>query len=319
MALDETTRARIEDLLRSDRVVLFMKGNRHFPQCGFSATVVNMLGEFLPSFKTVNVLADPALRDGIKEYTNWPTIPQLYVGGEFVGGCDIVKELYASGELAQLLGAPAKAAAAAPAPAAGGGGAAPSLRLSETAARAMREAIGPADDEFVRFEVSPRYAYDLSIGPRRPGDVEIEVSGLKVLLDPASVGRADGTVIDFVEGPQGGFKITNPNEPPQVRQLGVSELKAMLERKAPLELFDVRTEKERAVARIEGARLLDAAGEAHLRSLPKETTIVFHCHHGGRSQAAAERFVAEGYRNVYNLKGGIDAWSIEVDPSVPRY
>jgi monothiol glutaredoxin len=316
MALDETTRARIEDLLRSDRVVLFMKGNRHFPQCGFSATVVSMLGEFLPSFKTVNVLADPALRDGIKEYTNWPTIPQLYVGGEFVGGCDIVKELYASGELAQLLGAPAKdAAPAAPA----GGGVKPVLRLSDAAAKAMRDALGPADDEFVRFEVSPRYAYDLSIGPRRAGDVEIEAAGLKVLLDPASAGRADGTAIDFVEGPQGGFKISNPNEPAQVRQLGVGELKAMLDRQAPLELFDVRTEKERATARIEGARLLDAAGEAHLRSLPKDTTVVFHCHHGGRSQAAAERFVAEGYRNVYNLKGGIDAWSLEVDPKVARY
>jgi monothiol glutaredoxin len=316
MALDETTRARIEDLLRSDRVVLFMKGNRHFPQCGFSATVVNMLGEFLPSFKTVNVLADPALRDGIKEYTNWPTIPQLYVGGEFVGGCDIVKELYASGELAQLLGAPTKdAAPAAPA----GEGPKPVLRLSDAAAKAMRDALGPADDEFVRFEVSPRYAYDLSIGPRRAGDVEIEAAGLKVLLDPASAGRADGTAIDFVVGPQGGFKISNPNEPAQVRQLGVGELKAMLDRQASLELFDVRTEKERATARIEGARLLDAAGEAHLRSLPKDTTIVFHCHHGGRSQAAAERFVAEGYRNVYNLKGGIDAWSLEVDPKVARY
>ncbi|HEU4410335.1 MAG TPA: Grx4 family monothiol glutaredoxin [Polyangiaceae bacterium] len=316
MALDETTRARIEDLLRSERVVLFMKGNRHFPQCGFSATVVNILNEFLPSYKTINVLADPALREGIKEYTQWPTIPQLYVGGEFVGGCDIVKELYASGELATMLGAPA---AAAPAAAPAGGGKALSLRLSEAAAKAMREALGPGDDEFVRLEVSPRYAYDLSIGPRRPGDVEVEASGLTVLVDAASAARADGTAIDFVDGPQGGFKISNPGEPPQVRQLGVRELKAMLERKAPLELFDVRTEKERAVARIEGARLLDAAAEAHLRSLPKDATIVFHCHHGGRSQAAAERFLAEGYRNVYNLKGGIDAWSLEVDPSVPRY
>jgi monothiol glutaredoxin len=183
----------------------------------------------------------------------------------------------------------------------------------------MREALGPGGDEFVRLEVSPRFGYDLSIGPRRPGDVEVKAAGLVVLLDRASAGRADGTAIDFVEGPQGGFKITNPAEPPQVRQLGPGELKAMLDRKAALELFDVRTEKERAVARIEGARLLDAAGEAHLRSLPKDATLVFHCHHGGRSQAAAERFVAEGYRNVYNLRGGIDAWSIEIDPSVPRY
>jgi monothiol glutaredoxin len=314
MALDETTRARIDDLLRSERVVLFMKGNRHFPQCGFSATVVKILNEYLPSYKTINVLSDPALRDGIKEYTNWPTIPQLYVGGEFVGGCDIVKEMYASGELATLLGAPAPAPAAPAAP-----GAAPSLTLTESAARAMRDAIGPGDDEFVRFEVGPRYAYDLSIGPRRPGDVEVKTAGLTVLLDPASAQRAEGSVIDFIEGPHGGFKISNPSEPPQVRQLGVAELKTMLERKTPLELFDVRTEKERATASIAGSHLLDAAGEARLRALPKDATIVFHCHHGGRSQAAAERFVAEGFRNVYNLQGGIDAWSVQIDPSVPRY
>lgn len=318
MALDETTRARIDDLIRSDRVVLFMKGNRHFPQCGFSATVVSMLGEFLPAFKTVNVLTDPALRDGIKEYSSWPTIPQLYVGGEFVGGCDIVKELHASGELAGVLGAPAAVAAAAAAQA-GAGVPAPAMNLSESAVRALREAIEPGTSEFVRFEVSPRYAYDLSVGPRRAGDVEAKIAGITILLDPASARRAEGTVIDFIDGPQGGFKISNPGEPPHVRQLGVGELKAMLDKKASLELFDVRTEKERATASIAGATLLDAAGEARLRSLPKDATIVFHCHHGGRSQAAAERFLAEGYRNVYNLKGGIDAWSLEVDTSVPRY
>ena len=81
-----------------------MKGTRHTPQCGFSAQVVQILDGLLPQYETINVLADSAIRDGIKEYSSWPTIPQLYVGGEFVGGCDIVKELYASGELEQKLG-----------------------------------------------------------------------------------------------------------------------------------------------------------------------------------------------------------------------
>ena len=84
-------------------VVLFMKGTPVFPQCGFSARTVQILSHMGVPFKGVNVLEDPELRDGIKTFTNWPTIPQLYVGGEFVGGCDIVMEMFQSGELSALL------------------------------------------------------------------------------------------------------------------------------------------------------------------------------------------------------------------------
>jgi len=108
MALSAATKQRIEGLIGSDRVVLFMKGNRRAPQCGFSAQVVQILDAHLPSYTTVDVLQDAEIRQGIKEFTNWPTIPQLYVGGEFVGGCDIVTELYQSGELDGLLGASAR-------------------------------------------------------------------------------------------------------------------------------------------------------------------------------------------------------------------
>ena len=108
---------RIESVIQSDRVVLFMKGNRQGPQCGFSAQVVQILDRLVPDYTTVDVLSDPALRDGIKVYSSWPTIPQLYVGGELVGGCDIVKELMASGEIFGTLGLPAPSGAAAVAPA----------------------------------------------------------------------------------------------------------------------------------------------------------------------------------------------------------
>jgi len=84
-------------------VVLFMKGTPVFPQCGFSAAVVQVLTHLGIKFKGIDVLQDPALRQGIKEFSNWPTIPQLYVKGEFVGGCDIVREMYQSGELVELL------------------------------------------------------------------------------------------------------------------------------------------------------------------------------------------------------------------------
>lgn len=94
---------RIKQEITSNDVVLYMKGTAVFPQCGFSAAVVQVLSQIGVPFKDVNILEDAALRQGIKDFTNWPTIPQLYVKGEFVGGCDIVREMYESGELQDLL------------------------------------------------------------------------------------------------------------------------------------------------------------------------------------------------------------------------
>jgi len=91
-----------QDVSDSD-VVLYMKGSPVFPQCGFSAAVVQILTVLEVKFKGIDVLTDPSLRDGVKQYSEWPTIPQLYVKGEFVGGCDIVREMYETGELAELM------------------------------------------------------------------------------------------------------------------------------------------------------------------------------------------------------------------------
>lgn len=101
--MDSELKQKIQGMIDSQRVVLFMKGNKLFPQCGFSAKVVQILKETGTDFKDVNVLADPSVRDGIKQYSDWPTIPQLYVAGQFVGGCDIVTELFEKGELQGLL------------------------------------------------------------------------------------------------------------------------------------------------------------------------------------------------------------------------
>jgi monothiol glutaredoxin len=93
----------IENQINSNDIVLFMKGDSNFPQCGFSALVVNILIKHKVSFKDINVLMDQDLREGIKKFTDWPTIPQLYIKGEFIGGCDIVKEMYQSGDFIALL------------------------------------------------------------------------------------------------------------------------------------------------------------------------------------------------------------------------
>lgn len=109
------------------------------------------------------------------------------------------------------------------------------------------------------------------------------------------------------------------SEPPPIRQLSAPELKAWIASATPLELVDVRTEEERALAKIDGSRLLDQAFHDALLRLDRETRIVFQCHHGIRSQQAAEYFRRAGFRNLYNLRGGIDAWSLLVDAAVPRY
>ncbi len=316
MALPDAVRSQIEQTIGSHKVVLFMKGNRHFPQCGFSSTVVGILNKLGASYETVNVLADPAIRDGIKEFAGWPTIPQLYVNGEFVGGCDIVKDLFASGALQPLVAAAGgdKPAAAAPAPAAVK---VPAIRVSPAAAKAFAEAA--EGDEVLRLAIDGQFQNDLAFGPKEPGDVEVKAGAVTLYLDPASAGRADGLSIDFVTGPQGaGFKIENPNEPARVKSLSAVEVKKLLD-EGKITLFDVRPEAERAISKIEAARSLDAAGLEALMAMPKDAPIAFHCHHGVRSRNAAEKILREGFVNLYNLEGGIDAWSATVDRSVPRY
>ena len=101
--ISDDLKKRIEETLGKDRVMLFMKGSPSMPQCGFSAAVVGVLKEVGVPFGSHNILADPELREGLKEYSSWPTYPQLYVDGKLVGGCDIVREMHARGELAPLL------------------------------------------------------------------------------------------------------------------------------------------------------------------------------------------------------------------------
>jgi monothiol glutaredoxin len=306
-------RAKLQSIVESDRVVLFMKGTRRSPQCGFSATVVDLLDGWIDDYTTVDVLADPELREGVKVFSDWPTIPQLYVGGEFVGGADIIRELEQGGELGETLGA------GPPEP--------PAITITDEAAAQFQAALaGPDIDEHdvLRLIVDSRFHNDLSVGPRRPGDLEVESNGVRLVLDRRSARRARGLTIDFISGPDGtGFKIDNPNAPPEVRELPIREFAERLEQAEAagerLHVYDVRTEDERAIAKIEGSVLLDADAAAKIEELPRDTPLYFLCHRGHRSLAAGQHFISLGFTEVYNVAGGIDAWSQEVDPNVPRY
>jgi len=105
MTTTDDAQAQISTLVKEHKVLLFMKGNRNVPQCGFSATVVQILDSLIPEYATVDVLQNPEIRQGVKDFSSWPTVPQLYVDGEFQGGCDIIREMYETGELQKKLGA----------------------------------------------------------------------------------------------------------------------------------------------------------------------------------------------------------------------
>ena len=309
MALDASLKKKIDDLVKSDEVVLFMKGSRSFPQCGFSASVVNILNTLIPKYTTVNILTDQDVRGGMKEYSDWPTFPQLFIKGEFVGGADIVRQMHENGDLEKKLGAlvaPAKP---------------PTLTVTSRAAAELQAALkdgGPGD--VIHLTITPSWEHQLDLGPKEASHVTVEAGGLTVQLDRASAARASGVSIDFVEaGGEAGFKIDNPNRPAMVRNVDAKAFKALLDAGTIKHVYDVRTEKERSVAKLENSTLLDDAAMADLEALPKDAHIGFYCHHGNRSRGAAEHFLKQGYTNLYNLAGGIEAWSKDVDPKVPRY
>jgi monothiol glutaredoxin len=309
VALEAQLKKKIDDLVKSDEVVLFMKGSRSFPQCGFSASVVNILNTLVPKYTTVNILADVDVRGGMKEYSDWPTFPQLFIKGEFVGGADIVRQMHESGELEKKLGG--LVASAKP----------PTLTVSPRAAAELQAALADGSPgDVIHLSVTPSWEHTLDLGPKEASHVTIETGGLTLQLDRASAGRANGVTVDFVEaGGEAGFKIENPNRPAAVKQVDGKALKALLDSGTVKHVYDVRTEKERGMAKLEGTKLLDDAAMQEIEALPKDAHIAFYCHQGTRSRGAAEHFLKLGFTNLYNLAGGLDAWSRDVDPSVPRY
>ena len=309
MALDEDVQQEITGLIGANEVVLFMKGDRGSPQCGFSATVVGILDSMVSDYHTVDVLSAPHIRDGIKAFSSWPTIPQLYVKGEFVGGCDIIQEMFGSGEIYKTLGVDPLEIVQ------------PTIEITATAAEALQQASAQhgSDGRELHLSVDATFQSHLSIAPRTPADVEAVTSGVLILLDPISASRADGITIDVSDTPDGqAFKVDNPNAP-RIQSMSVRELKAALDTNEAIELLDVRTPEERAIAAIPGAVLLNEEEAARIESMPRDTKLVLHCHHGGRSQQAAEQFISLGFSQVFNVIGGVDAWSQEIDPDVPRY
>lgn len=308
MSLDPALRSRIESILNANRVVLFMKGQPSMPQCGFSAKAVGALQDLGVEFAHVNVLADAEIREGIKAYGDWPTIPQLYIDSELVGGSDIILQMAGSGELSSVLGLAAPDRTA------------PNITVTPAAVEMLRGALADAPGASLQLGIDANFQPNFQLAPHDDNAIAAESNGLRVQFDLASARRAEGITIDWVDDIRGkGLAIDNPNAPRAVKDLAVRDADDQL-RAGRLTVVDVRPADERAIASINAAfETFDGDNRARLEALPKDTALGFLCHHGGRSAQAAEQFRALGFTNVHNITGGIDAWSNDVDNSVPKY
>lgn len=307
MTLSDSTREKIEGLIQQNRVVLFMKGTPQAPMCGFSSKTVGLLDSILNDYSSVDVLQDQDIREGIKVYGNWPTIPQLYIDGELVGGCDIVTAMFNSNELHDMLGVEPPDRSP------------PEVTITDAAAGKIREAMAGHEGTGLHFAVDASWQSQFNVAPIEGHEIQVETNGITLLFDLASAQRARGAVIDWVESMQGeGITISLPQAPKPVNQLSVLDLKQQLDDNSVI-LIDVRGSEERARASIEAARAMDGDSMQEIEAMPKDTALAFICHLGSRSQVAAEHFRKQGFSNVSNVVGGIDAWSKEVDSSVPQY
>jgi monothiol glutaredoxin len=307
MEISDAVRNKIEGYVNSSKVVLFMKGTPQQPQCGFSAKTVAALESVIPDYVAVNVLDDSEVREGIKVFGNWPTIPQLYIDGELVGGCDIVLTMLNSGELHQVLGLEQPDRTA------------PEITVTPAAAEKIQEAMEGHEGIALHFQIDANWSSQFNMAPPQGHEIAAESNGIKVLMDIATAQRARGAVIDWVSTMQGeGLAIDLPQAPAPVKQMTVQELAEKLG-VGGITLVDVRGPDERARASIEGSIALDRETIEDLEKMPKDTPIAFLCHHGNSSMGAAEYFRKQGFTNISNVAGGIHAWSMEIDSSVPGY
>ena len=202
MPLDQAVRQRIDGIVGSDRVVLFMKGTPAMPQCGFSATTTSILNTLVPEYTTFDVLGDAQIREGIKSYSDWPTIPQLYVEGEFLGGCDIVRQMFNSGELHDVLGLDPPDRTP------------PEVHVSDAAAELMRAALSEQPGVAVHLQIDANWQHGFNLGRVEGHEITTESNGVTIHMDVGTAPRARGLSIDLEESLTGvSLKVDNPNVP----------------------------------------------------------------------------------------------------------
>ncbi len=180
MELNDAVKSKIEEYVKGNKVVLFMKGTRQQPMCGFSSKTVAALDSVVPDYLTVNVLDDPEVREGIKVYGNWPTIPQLYIDGELMGGCDIVLSMLNSGELHQCLGAEAPDRTP------------PEITVTDAAVEKIGEVMKDHPGIGLFFSIDGSWDARFDLAQPQGHEIVSESNGLKVYMDIGTAQRAKG-------------------------------------------------------------------------------------------------------------------------------
>jgi len=299
MTLDSAVRERIEQQIAAHDVVLYMKGTPKMPQCGFSAKTAGMLDNLLSGdYATYNVLEDESIREGIKVFGNWPTIPQLYIKGELVGGCDIITEMFNAGELHEMLGMEKPDRTP------------PEIEITDKAAGKIREFLDAYPGQHLHFAIGSDWDAQFHVGPKQGQEIEATSAGITVLMDLSSASRAKGARIDWVESVQGeGLALELPGAPAPVKTMTPSELQNRMNDGERLMVVDTRAEADRQAAPLEFARPLDAELMAELKDADQHMPLVFVCNSGVSSQAVAEHYRKQGFTQVYNLEGGAQALS----------
>jgi monothiol glutaredoxin len=296
---DQTTH-RIEQMLDEHPVFLFMKGTPQTPMCGFSSNTVKILKDLLgDGFASFNVLDDPEIREGIKAYGQWPTIPQLYVNKELIGGNDIVSEMFNTGELHTLLQLEQPDRTP------------PNMTISEEALNHIKEGLKDMGDHQLFLSVDDEFNTRFSLEMPKGYEVIAELGDLKVYMDIATARRTDGVEISWVDELQGsGLRIKNPNEPPAVQDLSVAELQDWLDTDVDNpKIYDVRSADKFTEGSVDHAMRLDKDSIQDIEAMDKDTPLVFVCQVGQSSMSAAEYFRKKGFTKVFNLTGGYNAWN----------
>ena len=296
--MNEQVRNKIENLVNNSNCLLFMKGNPQHPQCGFSSNTVNILKELLgDNFDFFNVLEDQEVREGIKEYGNWPTIPQLYINKELVGGNDIVTEMYNTGELQSMLNLPQPERVAA------------NISISDKAKQNIMSGIKDIGNHVLMLSIDNQFNTRFSIEEPKGYEIVSEVGDIKIYMDIGTAKRANGIEIDWVEDLQGaGLVINNPNQPKEVNQLSKEEFKKGLEKGLYKHIYDVRSEDQFKAQSIPGSKRLDKENMQEIENLDKDTPLVFVCSVGNTSQGACNFYRKKGFSNINNLVGGVANW-----------
>ncbi len=297
MALTDHAQKTISELLDSNRVVLFMKGSPSMPQCGFSAKATGILGSLVPDYATFNVLEDEQVREGIKEFGQWPTIPQLYIDRELIGGSDIINEMFGSGELHDVLGLEQPDRTP------------PTFTISEAAANAILQSVPEHGSEVLHFAINDHWQGEFMLQPATGHEIRAEDSGIELYMDPMTAQKARDMHVDWIETMQGnGLSVDLPMAPPAVKSMTVAELAARLDQGGSLRLYDVRPELMRVQKPFDGATPLDREAMASIDALPKDTPMAFMCLRGNASASTAEHFRLKGYTQLFNIVGGLEAW-----------